>query len=329
MVPQHVSEGSATPVDDEAAGGAAGVDTGKAGTGGDGGVEAGSGGDGGVDAAGGTIGTGGRKVGAVLVVGGGIAGMQASLDLAHSGFKVYLLDSAPAIGGTMAQLDKTFPTNDCSMCIMAPKLVEMGRHHNIELLTYSDLEEVSGEAGNYRVKVKKKARYIDLEACTGCGVCAEHCPIDARSAFNEGLSGRRAIFVPYPQAVPLVFTIEKDRCIGCGLCESLCLAEAIRYDDKDEIVELDVGSIILCPGFDEFDPVLCSAWGPETAPWATTTARRCAAPTPSRRRSSPKSTSRPSSPPYSSWTCAPTARVSRRTTTGRRTSTASGSSAAA
>ena len=127
-------------------------------------------------------------VGAVLVVGGGIAGMQSSLDLANSGFKVYLLDSSPAIGGTMAQLDKTFPTNDCSMCIMAPKLVDVGRHPNIELLTYSELEDVKGKAGNFTVSIRKKARYVDVEKCTGCGVCAEECPIDAISSFSEGLS---------------------------------------------------------------------------------------------------------------------------------------------
>ncbi|MBA3044621.1 MAG: CoB--CoM heterodisulfide reductase iron-sulfur subunit A family protein [Candidatus Thermoplasmatota archaeon] len=194
-----------------------------------------------------------KKVGAVLVVGGGIGGMQSSLDLANSGFKVYMLDTSPAIGGTMAQLDKTFPTNDCSMCIMAPKLVDVGRHPNIELLTYSDLEGVSGEEGNFTVKVRKKARYVDVDKCTGCGVCAKECPIDAISGFNEGLSKRQAIYLRYPQAVPLAFTIDRDKCIGCGLCETLCLAEAILYEDEDAVQEINVGSIILCPGFEEFD----------------------------------------------------------------------------
>ncbi len=194
-----------------------------------------------------------NKVGAVLVVGGGIAGMQSSLDLANSGFKVYLLDSSPGIGGTMAQLDKTFPTNDCSMCIMAPKLVDVGRHPNIELITYSEVESVEGEAGDFKVKIRKKARYVDVEKCTGCGVCAKECPIDAVSVFNEGLSERRAIYLMYPQAVPLAFAIDREKCIGCGLCENLCLADAIVYDDKDELSEINVGSIILCPGFEEFD----------------------------------------------------------------------------
>ena len=194
-----------------------------------------------------------KKIGAVLVVGGGIAGMQSSLDLANSGFKVFMLDTSPAIGGTMAQLDKTFPTNDCSMCIMAPKLVDVGRHPNIELLTYSDLEGVSGEEGNFTVKVRKKARYVDVNKCTGCGVCAKECPIDAISGFNEGLSKRQAIYLRYPQAVPLAFTIDRDKCIGCGLCETLCLADAILYEDEDAVKEINVGSIILCPGFEEFN----------------------------------------------------------------------------
>ncbi|MCK4613468.1 MAG: NAD(P)H-dependent oxidoreductase subunit E [Thermoplasmata archaeon] len=118
-----------------------------------------------------------EKIGAVLVVGGGIGGMQASLDLADSGFKVYLLEEKPAIGGVMAQLDKTFPTNDCSMCIMSPKLVDVGRHPNIELITYSELEEVTGKAGNFRIKILKKPRYVDEEKCTGCGVCTNNCPV--------------------------------------------------------------------------------------------------------------------------------------------------------
>ena len=202
-----------------------------------------------------------KKIGAVLVVGGGIAGMQSSLDLANSGFKVYMLDTSPAIGGTMAQLDKTFPTNDCSMCIMAPKLVDVGRHPNIELLTYSDLEGVSGEEGNFTVKVRKKARYVDVNKCTGCGVCAKECPIDAISGFNEGLSKRQAIYLRYPQAVPLAFTIDRDKCIGCGLCETLCLADAILYEDEDAVKEINVGSIILCPGFEEFNADIKGEYG--------------------------------------------------------------------
>ena len=202
-----------------------------------------------------------KKVGAVLVVGGGIAGMQSSLDLANSGFKVYLVDSAPAIGGVMAQLDKTFPTNDCSMCIMAPKLVDVGRHPNIQLITYSEIEDIKGKPGNFKIQIKKKARYVDADKCTGCGVCAQECPIEAISVFNEGLSDRKCIYVPYPQAVPLAYTIDRNKCIGCGLCQNLCLADAIKYDDEEKIVTIDVGSIILSPGFDEFESEIKSEYG--------------------------------------------------------------------
>jgi heterodisulfide reductase subunit A len=195
------------------------------------------------------------KVGAVLVVGGGIAGMQASLDLAESGFKVYLVDASPSIGGAMAQLDKTFPTNDCAMCIMSPKLVQSGRHLNIDVITNAEVEEITGEVGSFEATIRKKARYIDIEKCTGCGVCAQECPIDAINPFNKGLSQQRAVFIRYPQAVPLAYSIDRETCIGCGLCENLCLADAVKYDDKDESEVLKVGAIILAPGFELFDPV--------------------------------------------------------------------------
>ena len=202
-----------------------------------------------------------QKKGAVLVVGGGITGMQASLDLAASGFYTYLLDNSPTIGGTMAQLDKTFPTNDCAMCIMAPKLVEAGRHLNIEVITNAEVIGLKGKAGDFKVEIVRKARYIDPEKCTGCGVCAQHCPIDAIDSFNERLSKRRAIYIRYPQAVPLSYSIDRDKCIGCGLCENLCLAEAVRYNDEDKKETIEVGSIILCPGFEEFDPSLETEYG--------------------------------------------------------------------
>jgi heterodisulfide reductase subunit A len=202
-----------------------------------------------------------KKVGAVLIVGGGISGMQSSLDLADSGFKVYLLDNSPSIGGVMAQLDKTFPTNDCSMCIMAPKLVATGRHHNIETITFSEIDEIKGEPGNFTVKIKKHPRRVNLEKCTGCGVCAQKCPMEAIDEYNERLIPRSSIFVKYPQAVPLVFTIDKDKCIGCGNCERYCKAQAIEYDQEEEVREINVGSIILSPGFDESDPRIYSAYG--------------------------------------------------------------------
>ena len=199
--------------------------------------------------------------GAVMIVGGGIAGMQAALDLADSGFKVYVVDNKPTIGGVMAQLDKTFPTLDCSMCIMAPKLVETGRHHNIQLLTNADVVNVEGKPGNFTVTVKVRPRYVNAEKCTGCGVCAQYCPVEAASVYEGNLARRGGIYVDYPQAVPLVFTIDKEVCIGCGLCEKLCQADAIEYDQTEKTEDIKVGSIILAAGFDEFEPESLKEYG--------------------------------------------------------------------
>lgn len=201
------------------------------------------------------------KIGSVLVIGAGIGGSQASLDLGESGYKVYLVESTTSIGGVMAQLDKTFPTNDCAMCILSPKLVETGRHHNIELIINADIKEVRGEAGNFMVKLLKRALYINQEKCTGCGVCASKCPIEAIDVFNEGLAKCKAISVEYPQAVPLVFSIDLAKCIGCGVCEGVCKAGAVEYDQEDREIEINVGAIILAPGFDEFEPESIKEYG--------------------------------------------------------------------
>jgi len=195
----------------------------------------------------------GDKVGAVLVVGGGIAGMQSALDLADSGFYVYIVDSSPSIGGAMAQLDKTFPTNDCAMCIMAPKLVETGRHHNIKLITNANIEKMDGEAGNFKVTVSKRPRYVDESKCTGCGLCTQRCPVEVKDEYNRGFKIRKAIYIKYPQAVPPTHCIDQDHCIGCGICETQCKAGAIEYSQTPEDIELNVGSIIVSPGFEEFD----------------------------------------------------------------------------
>jgi heterodisulfide reductase subunit A2 len=202
-----------------------------------------------------------NKTGSVLVVGGGIAGIQASLDLADSGFKVYLLDKEPSIGGVMTQLDKTFPTNDCSMCILAPKLVGAGRHHNIELLTYTELVDLQGEEGDFTATIRKKARRVDLETCTGCGDCIKKCPMEAIDDYNTGLNKRSSSYIQFPQAVPLAAVIDRDKCIGCGICEEVCKPKAIRYDEQDVDVELNVGSVILSPGFEAFDPSVLTEYG--------------------------------------------------------------------
>ncbi|MBU3947552.1 MAG: FAD-dependent oxidoreductase [Proteobacteria bacterium] len=162
-----------------------------------------------------------HKVGSVLVVGGGVGGIQASLDLAESGYFVYLAEETPAIGGVMARLDKTFPTNDCSMCILSPKLVESGRHLNIDILTCSEIESVEGDPGNFKVKIKRRPVFVDPEKCTGCGECAQVCPVSLPSEFDEGMVSRKAVSRPYPQAVPNVFTIEK---IAKAPCRDACPA---------------------------------------------------------------------------------------------------------
>ncbi|UCH32875.1 MAG: CoB--CoM heterodisulfide reductase iron-sulfur subunit A family protein [Candidatus Bathyarchaeota archaeon] len=203
----------------------------------------------------------GRKVGSVLVVGGGIGGIQTALDLAESGFKVYVVDNSSAIGGVMAQLDKTFPTNDCSMCILSPKLVQCGRHLNVEVLTCSEVTKISGRAGNFNVSVKQQPRYVDIAKCTGCGLCAKFCPVDAIDSFNKGLRDRTAIHISYPQAVPLAYMIDREKCVGCGLCKNVCLADAISYLEQEKEVTLNVGAIILAPGIREFDAKLKSEYG--------------------------------------------------------------------
>jgi len=190
---------------------------------------------------------------AVLVVGGGISGIQASLDLASRGFKVYLVEKSPSIGGRMAQLDKTFPTMDCSMCILAPKMIDCSHHPNVQLLTYSEVKEVKGSAGNFRVKILKKPRFVDLEKCTGCGTCADNCPSEVPNEFDEGLGMRKAIYMPFPQAVPRAMTVDKDNCIECGLCEKVCEAKAVNLGQEPEEVELKVGAIVVAVGFDLFD----------------------------------------------------------------------------
>ena len=190
----------------------------------------------------------------VLVIGGGIAGIQASLDLAGRGFQVYLLEETPTIGGRMAQLDKTFPTMDCSICILAPKMMECFRHPNIKLLTYSELKEVKGAVGDFQVKILRKPRYVNETKCTGCAVCAEHCPVEVPNDFDMNLGMRKAIYMPMPQAVPRCMTVDKENCIECKLCTKMCQAGAVDFTQQPQDVDLNVGAIIIATGFDQYDP---------------------------------------------------------------------------
>jgi len=164
-----------------------------------------------------------KKIGAVMVVGGGICGMQSALDLANSGFKVYLVEETTSIGGRMSQLDKTFPTNDCSMCMISPKLIEVDKHLNIEILSNSQVQSLEGEAGNFAIKVLKKPRYIDIEKCSACGDCLEACPVDLINEFEQGLAERKAIYKRYPQAIPSAMAITKTARPPCKLtCPAGC-----------------------------------------------------------------------------------------------------------
>jgi len=195
-----------------------------------------------------------------LVIGGGIAGIQASLEIANANKQVYLVEKTGTIGGHMAMFDKTFPTLDCAACILTPKMVEVGQHPKIDLLTYCEVKSVTGEPGNYRVTILKKARRVDIAVCIGCGVCAEKCPSKVPSEFDAGTTMRKAIYIPFPQAVPNKYLIDEDNCRyvqedgKCGVCVKVCPAEnCINLDAKDEEIEINVGNIVVATGFQVFD----------------------------------------------------------------------------
>ncbi|UCE29926.1 MAG: CoB--CoM heterodisulfide reductase iron-sulfur subunit A family protein, partial [Candidatus Bathyarchaeota archaeon] len=204
---------------------------------------------------------------AALIIGGGIAGIQASLDLADMGYKVYLVEKTPSIGGHMAQLDKTFPTLDCSACILTPKMVDVARHPNITLLSYSEIQSVNGFIGNFKVKINEKPRYVDKNLCTGCGTCAEKCPVKTiPNEFDLGLGKRKAVYLPFPQAVPITYTIDKNNCLYftkgvCKVCEKVCPFKAIDFNQQTRETEIDVGTIIIATGFDLFDAALKPEYG--------------------------------------------------------------------
>ncbi|MDI6733413.1 MAG: CoB--CoM heterodisulfide reductase iron-sulfur subunit A family protein, partial [Planctomycetota bacterium] len=191
-----------------------------------------------------------------LVIGGGVAGIQAALDIADGGHQAILVEKSPSIGGRMAGLSETFPTLDCSQCILTPKMVDCARHKNIKLYTYSEIEEVKGYVGNFEVTIRKKARFVKENVCTGCGLCYQKCPYKKiPSEFDDGIGNRTAIYVPFPQAVPNIPVIDKEHCVKllknrCGLCEKVCAAGAIDYTQQDEIITEKVGAIVVAVGYE-------------------------------------------------------------------------------
>jgi heterodisulfide reductase subunit A len=213
---------------------------------------------------------------ATLIIGAGIAGIQAALDIADAGYQVYLVEKDPSVGGRMSQLDKTFPTLDCSACILTPKMVDVDRHPNIELLTYSEVVEVAETSEGFRATIRKKPRYVDVVKCTGCGECAANCRMAGRivGRFDAGMGKRAAIYVPFPQAVPLKYTIDPDACLyltrgTCGKtfkCKDACPADAIDFEMQEELIQRDVQAVIVAIGFDVVDAAVKPELGYGTYP---------------------------------------------------------------
>jgi len=197
-----------------------------------------------------------------MVIGGGIAGINAALDMANMGYKVYLVEKDESIGGHMAQLDKTFPTLDCSICIEGPKMVEAARNPNIEVIAYADILNVDGFIGNFKVRIRKNPRYVIAKNCTGCGECADVCPVEYPNEWEMNLGTRKAISVPFPQVVPLIYSIDRDHCIECYKCVDICGGRAaIDFEQKAEEIEIEVGTITVATGFDIYEPYDDARWG--------------------------------------------------------------------
>jgi len=189
----------------------------------------------------------------ILVVGGGIAGITAALELGYLGFKTHVVERRPSVGGNMAKLTKVFPTLDCAQCILTPRMAEVGRNPNVNLFTYAEVQEVSGRPGNFNVKVFMKPRGVNVEECKSCGVCAKVCPVMAPDEFNEGLSQRKAAYIEFPQAVPSAYVIDFNACTKCGKCEQLCPSKAINLEDKGKTIDLNVGAILMATGYELYD----------------------------------------------------------------------------
>jgi heterodisulfide reductase subunit A len=201
-----------------------------------------------------------------LVIGGGVAGIQAALDLADTGYKVYLVEREPSIGGRMAQIDKTFPTMDCSICILAPKMSDAGRHKNIELLVNSEVTAVEGSIGNFSIKVQEKPRFVSRKLCNGCGECGRVCPIEVPNEFDANLIPRKAIYIPFAQAVPASYSIDIDHCIRCYKCVEACQPGAIDFAQKLQEIDLEVGTIVVATGADVCDPSYLASYGYLSSP---------------------------------------------------------------
>ncbi len=206
-----------------------------------------------------------------LIIGAGIAGMQAALDIANSGFPVTLVERLPSIGGHMAQLSETFPTLDCAQCILTPRTVEVGRHPNIRLITYAEVEDIQGEIGHFRVRIRRHAAGVNWDVCTGCGVCIEKCPTRVESDFDMGLGRRKAIYTLSPQAVPNKPVIDREHCRyftqgKCRVCEKFCPTGAIAYDQQDQLIEVEAGAIILATGYALYDEARLPEYGAGQVP---------------------------------------------------------------
>ncbi|MHA2233250.1 MAG: FAD-dependent oxidoreductase [Candidatus Hodarchaeales archaeon] len=206
----------------------------------------------------------------VLIIGGGIAGISAALDLAEEGFKVWLLEKSPTIGGNMARLDKTFPTMDCSACILTPRMSDTQWAGTLEILSYSELEEIEGYVGNFQAKVRQKPRYVDMVKCNACNDCVDVCPVSVPNEFDMGLAPRKAIYIPFPQAIPNKYTIDMDHCIKCNKCQEACKPEAIDFNDEEKIVEIDPGLIIIASGYQSYDPSKDKVWKYGKSPYVLT-----------------------------------------------------------